>query len=76
MYFREILRMIKWFLVNIWFKIYLNLIGVVYIIKGKNPELAKISSSLHIPKWKNNPDHREWKRDWSTSCQEVDHHGM
>jgi len=30
---REITRMIKWFLVNVWFKIYLNLIGAVYIVK-------------------------------------------
>jgi len=30
---REILRMIKWFLVNLWFKLYLNLIGAVYIVK-------------------------------------------
>jgi len=30
---RKIIRMLKWFLINIWFKIYLNLIGAMYLVK-------------------------------------------
>jgi len=30
---REFLKMIKWFFVNLWFKLYLNIIGAIYIVK-------------------------------------------
>jgi len=78
---REILSMLRWFLHNLWFKICLNLIGALYVVRA-NPQQAKISPSLHFSKRKNNPDHWGWKRDWRTSCKEVcqagsqGHHGM